>query len=87
MKALIAVYMILGAYTASFLRDWRTHTASDRLELAGVHLVAFTLAAIPIWIRKRKEGALRGDAWVWPALTFGTYILGLALMWYYSAHA
>ena len=85
MKVLIVAYMLLGAYTASFLRDWPRHTGSERLILAGVHLVFFILAAIPIWIQKRKEGALRGDAWVWPALTFGMYVLGLALMWYYSS--
>ena len=85
MKVLIVAYMLLGAYTASFLRDWPRHTGSERLTLAAVHLVFFILAAIPIWIRKRKEGALRRDAWVWPALTFGMYVLGLALMWYYSS--
>jgi len=85
MKVLIVAYMLLGAYTASFLRDWHQHTGREQLILAAVHFVFFTLAAIPIWVRKRKEGVLRGEALVWPSLTFAMYVLGLGLMWYYSS--
>jgi len=86
MKLFIVIYMFLGAYTASFIRDLPQHTAAEKAILAAVTVVLFALAALPLWLRKRRDGALRRDSFLWPALTYGMYFLGLGLMWLYSAN-
>jgi cytochrome bd-type quinol oxidase subunit 2 len=86
-KVLIATYMVLGAFTAMFVRDWYKQTTDEKLIWLAAHVLFFTLAAIPIWVRKKREGVLRGEAFVWPSLTFGMYVLGFGLMWYYTSKA
>ena len=87
MKILIGVYMILGAYAADFLHEWRQHDGREWLGFAGAHVVFFGLAGLPVWIRRRREGAVPPDARSWLALTFGMYVLGLGLMWFYSSRS
>ncbi len=87
MKILIAFYLLLGAYTAGFIREFQGHTISEELILTGFTLACFILAAIPIWVRRRREGVLKRDGFFWLGLTFGMYVLGLGLGWYYSSNS
>lgn len=85
MPLFIGLFMILGAFSASFVRDFRAHNASDVLKLAAVTLGFFALA-VWNWFRMKRKIAEKkvgkGADHAWLILTFGMYVVSFSVMWY-----
>jgi hypothetical protein len=77
MELLVAIYLLLGAYTASFIRGINEHSATDGLILAGIHIACLALAAFMIWPYRHRK-----SAFVWLGLMFATYSIGFGYMWF-----
>lgn len=85
MPLFIGLFMILGSFSASFVHDFRAHSASDALKLAAVTLGFFALA-VWNWLRMKRKVAekkvWKGADHAWLFLTFGMYVIGFSVMWH-----